>query len=76
MPVKKGSTRRGPPLTSVLPEIAAKLAADDWMRCATPDDKSFYYIVGMKAHIDEHEGGADHMSLSVPQGASVSVLAM
>jgi hypothetical protein len=44
------------------------------MRCATDDGNSFYYIVGMRAHEAERNGGADHMSLSAPRRAPVSSL--
>lgn len=74
MRVLNGETRPGPPLATVLRELADKLNADDWMRCSTSDDSSFYYIVGMQAHIADQEGRADHMSLSIPRRAPVAAL--
>lgn len=74
MQIKQASIKPDPPLGPVLQEIASLLVADDWMRCATADDSSFYYIVGMTAHEAERSGGPDHMCLSVPHSAPVSTL--
>jgi hypothetical protein len=63
----------GFPLTAALREIVARLNDDDWARWATDDGSSFYYIVGMKAHIEE-QAGIHHTSLSVGSGRPVSVV--
>ena len=62
------------PLPSVLLELVTKLNADDWARWATEDGGSFYYILGMQAHIAEEMGGPDHTVLSVGSGRPVSVV--
>ncbi len=74
MQKKTGSVDLSAPLTGVLDEISERLVADDWMRCATRDGRSFYYIVGVKAHTGELEGGADYIALSIPQGKPLTVL--
>ena len=74
MQIKLGNIHPEPLLTVAVQEVAAMLAADDWMRCATADDGSFYYIVGMKAHGNELADGSAHMSLTVPQGNPLSTL--
>ena len=74
MQIKQGTINPDPPLGPVLQEIAGLLVADDWTRCATDDDSSVYYIVGMRAHEAERSGDANHMSLSAPRRAPVSTL--
>jgi hypothetical protein len=74
METKQVTVRPDPPLGPVLQEIVRSLLADDWMRCATADDSSVYYIVGMKAHELERGGGPNHMSLAVPSARPVSTL--
>lgn len=74
MKTKKGTIRAGLPLSAVVREVADKLVADDWTRFATEDDTSVYYVLGLTAHDADRDGTADHLSLSIPSGAKVSVI--
>lgn len=71
---KKGTVTHSAPLGPVLREIIDRLVADDWVRCATDDESSVYYIIGARAHDDEQTGGPAHMSLSIPSQAPTSIL--
>lgn len=78
-PVRSGAPKTieahfGPPLPTVLRELADKLIADGWVRHATADDSSVYYIIGVKAHAADQEGQLEHLSLSVPLGGRVTVV--
>ncbi len=74
MKTKTIEARLGPPLPAVLRELADKLLADDWVRHATADDSSVYYIIGVKAHAADQGGQIEHLSFSVPPGGNVTVL--
>jgi hypothetical protein len=74
MKTKTIKARLGPPLPTVLRELADKLIADDWVRHSTADDSSVYYLVGVKAHTADQEGQVEHLSLSVPLGGKVTVV--
>jgi len=46
MKTKTVEAHLGPPLPRVLRELADKLIAGDWVRYATTDGSSAYYIAG------------------------------
>jgi hypothetical protein len=73
MKTKRIEAHRGPPLSTVLREVVERLVADDWVKYATDDGRSLYYVVGVKAQ-EADANGLDHLSLFAPSGGNVTVV--
>ena len=74
MKTKIIEARVGPSLPTVVREVADKLIADDWVRYATGDDSSVFYILGVTAHDSDQNGEVDYPLLSVPRVGKVSII--